>query len=63
METKPTYEELELHNARIADQLAKALHEMIIWRSRALGAESRIEAASKQIDHEITLLQQPIHFR
>jgi len=58
-----SYEQLSLENARLADQLEKALESVTLWQMRAINAEIRMNAVSKQIDHEITLLQQPIHLK
>jgi len=55
METKPTYQELETMNAKLADQLSKALTAMTEWKQKAAlsGADAVIQhqEINEQISH------------
>jgi hypothetical protein len=56
METKPTYQELETMNARLTDQLSKALTEMATWQQRAINAERKVAIAKIELQNEIDRL-------
>jgi hypothetical protein len=55
METKPTYQELETMNARLTEQLSKALTAMTEWKQKAAltGADNVIQhqELNEQIAH------------
>ncbi len=56
METKPTYQELETQNARLADQLSKALTAMTEWQQRAINAERKIAIADIEKRNQLSAL-------
>jgi len=56
METKPTYQELETQNARLADQLSKALTAMTEWQKRAINAEQKIAIADIERRNQLMMI-------
>jgi len=56
METKPTYQELETINARLTDQLSKALTEMANWQQRSINAERQQKIAEIEQRNQIMMI-------
>jgi len=56
MNDKPTYQELETMNARLTDQLSKALTEMTNWQKRAIEAERKQKIAEIEQRNQIMMI-------
>jgi len=56
MNDKPTYQELETMNAKLADQLSKALTEMANWQQRAINAERQQKIAEVEQRNQIMMI-------